>query len=151
MSTQSDMAELIRNRLLTPPAAGELPTLVDLTHTDVIIYRQQSLQAEIDRAVGPTSGCAIVIEWAGFRTIDGNASRPRLAERYNIAVWSLPVVDEGNRPAELVIKSIILRLWQWVPQAGGHAHAEAEVNNGGVAPSKNFLIYDCEVTIPVSL
>lgn len=150
MSAPTDMAEMIRNRILTPPAAGELATLVDLTHTDVIIYRQQSLDAEIKATVGKTTGNCIVIEWSGFRTLDKNASRPRLAETYNVSVWSKPVIDDGANPAELVIKSIVLRMWHWVPE-GGHAHDEAEPTNGGVTPSKSFLIYDCEVAVPVML
>lgn len=150
MSAPTDMADLIRNRILTAPAAGELATLVDLTHIDVIVYKQQSLDAAVNAAVGKVSGCAITIEWAGFRTLEANASRPRLAEAYNVSVWSKPVIDAGNRPAELVIKSIVLRMWHWIP-LGGHAFDEAVPQNGGVTPSNRYLIYDCEVTVPVSL
>lgn len=150
MSTPTDMAELIRNRILTPPAADELATLLDLTHIDVIIYRQQSLDAAVAAAVAKTSGCAITIEWAGFRALDSNASRPRIAEVYNILVYSKPIIDDGARPAELVIKSIIKRMWHWVPQ-GGHAFDEAVPSSGGIVPSKKYLVYDCEVTVPVIL
>lgn len=150
MSTPTDMAELIRNRILTAPTSGELATLVDLTHIDVIVYKQQSIQSEVTSAIDSGAGCAITIEWAGFRTLEKNASRPRLAEAYTVSVWSKPVIDGGNRPAELVIKSIVLRMWHWIP-LGGHAFDEAVPSSGGVTPSKSYLIYDCEVTVPVSL
>ena len=150
MSTPTDMADLIRARLLTAPAGGELATLVDLTHIEVIVYRQQSIDASVKAAVGKASGCAITIEWAGFKTLQPNASRPRLGETYNISVWSKPVIDAGQRPAELVLKSIILRMWHWLPN-GGHVFGEAVPENGGVTPSKSYLVYDCEVTIPLSL
>jgi hypothetical protein len=150
MSTPTDMAALIRSRILTAPASGELSTPVNLTGLDVIVYQQQSLQASIDRAIGKASGCAVTIEWMGFKTLEPNASRPRLAEVYDIKVWSKPVIDQGNYPAELVIKSIILRMWHWRPQ-GGHAFNEARAESGGVTPSKSYLIYDCEVVIPISL
>jgi hypothetical protein len=150
MSTPTDMADLIRNRLLTEPAAGELAVLCDLTHIDVIVYRQQSLQQAVDAAVGKASGCAITIEWSGFRTLDEDSEDPDLAESYTISVWSKPVIDGGNRPAELVLKSIILRMWQWVP-GGGHFLRRAVPKNGGVTPSKSYLIYDCEVVTPIYL
>jgi len=144
------MADLIRNRILIAPTQNELATLVDLTHLDVIVYKQQSIDAVVNAAIGKASGCAITIEWSGFRTLEKNSSRPRLAETYQISVWSKPVIDNGNHPAELVIKSIILRMWQWLP-LGGHAFDEAVPANGGVTPNSKYLIYDCEVTVPVSL
>ena len=150
MSATTDLADLIRARLLTPPATGEIPTLLDLTHLDVIIYRQQTLTATVEAAIGKASGCAILIEWNGFKVTDENTSRPRLAESYQISVYSKPIIDAGNYPAELVIKSILLRLWHWRPQVD-HVFGEAKPANGGVMPSKQYLIYDCTVTIPISL
>ena len=149
-TTNTDMGELIRVRLLTAPGAEEFATLVDLTKVEVLVYQQHSLEAEIKAAVGKASGCAVVIEYAGFRVQDKNAGRPKLQETYNIAVWSKPVIDAGNFPADLVRKSIILRMWHWRP-VGGHAFGEAVPSDGGVTPSKIFLIYDCDVTIPVTL
>ena len=150
MSTPTDLADLIRARLLTAPAVGEIATLVDLTHIDVIVYKQQSLDATVNAAVGKASGCAITIEWEGFQTPDDAAETPWLIHRYTLRVWSTPVIDAGNRPAELVLKSIVNRLWLWVPR-GGHRMLAAKLRNGGVVPSKSFLIYDCEVEIPDSL
>jgi hypothetical protein len=60
------------------------------------------------------------------------------------------VIDGENRPADNVMESMVNRLWHWVPD-GGHAHGEAEVRNGDMVPDNQFLIYDCEVVIPVSL
>ncbi len=79
-SAPTDMAELIRDRILTAPATGELATLVDLTRLDVVVYRQQSIDADVQAAVAKASGTCITIEWTGFRVLDNNASRPRLAE-----------------------------------------------------------------------
>jgi hypothetical protein len=149
-STNTDMGKLIRERLLTPPGADEFATLVDLTKAEVLVYQQLSLDSEIKAAVAKASGCAVVIEYSGFRTAEKNAGRPKLVETYNIAVWSKPIIDAGNLPADLVRKSIILRMWQWRPK-GGHAFGEALPTEGGVSPSTSFLIYDCDVTIPVTL
>lgn len=149
-STNVDMGELIRARLLTRPAVDELATLVDLTRCEVIVFQQHSLDPKVKAAVGKAEGCAIVIEYAGFRLADKNAGRPKIQETYNIAVWSKPIIDAGNLPADLVRKSIILRMWHWRP-VGGHAFGEAVPSDGGISPSKNYLIYDCDVTIPVTL
>jgi hypothetical protein len=149
MSEPTDLADLIRTRIMTAPATGELATLVDLTDftdAEVLIYRQNSLDAKVAKAISTLGGCAIVIEWTGFQVEDENSSRPDLGERYNIAVWSKPILDGGDRPAEQVLKSILQRLWHWVP-VGAHSHGEAKPKNGGIVPHKNFLIYDCEVTI----
>jgi hypothetical protein len=150
MSAALDMADLIRNRILTAPAVGEIPTTVDLTHIDVIIDRQTPVISQINAAVAKASGTAIVIFWEGFQVPDPNTSRPRLALRYNIRVYSKQVIDGANRPADNVIESIVIRMWHWVPD-GGHAHGEANVLNGDMVPDKSFLIYDCEVVIPAAL
>lgn len=151
MSTPTDNADLIRERLLTAPAGNELATLVDLTHIETIIHRQQNgLKTAIATAVDKGMGAAILIQWQGFETIDENSGRPRIGETYNVAVWSKKVLDAGQRPAELVLKSIVLRLWHWIPQ-GGHVLGEAKVRNGGVVGSDSYLINDCEVVIPTTL
>jgi hypothetical protein len=150
MSKALDMADLIRNRILTRPAVGEMATTVDLTHIDVIIDRQTPVLSLIQAAVAKGTGCAIVILWQGFRVLDKHTARPRLAQSYNISVHSKQVIDGANRPADNVIESIVLRLWQWVPD-GGHSHGEAEVSNGDMVPNKSYLIYDCEVVIPTVL
>lgn len=150
MSKALDMAGLIRTRLLTAPAVGEIPTLVDLTQIDVIIDRQTPVLSLINAAIAKATGTAIIITWQGFTVPDKNTSRPRLDQRYNIAVYSKQVIDGTNRPADNVIESIINRLWQWVPD-GGHAHGEVAIQNGDMVPNKSYLIYDCEVVVPVSL
>lgn len=150
MSAALDMADLIRNRILTAPAVGEIATTVDLTRIDVIIDRQTPVLSLINAAVAKATGTAIVIFWEGFQVPDQNTSRPRLAQRYNIRVYSKQVIAGANRPADNVIESIVNRMWHWIP-LGGHAYGEAEVSNGDMVPDKSFLIYDCEVVIPVSL
>lgn len=144
------MADKIRNRILTAPAVGEIATTVDLTHIDVILDRQKPVLSMIDAAVAKASGTAIVIFWEGFQVPDPNASRPRLAQRYNIRVYSKQVLDGEKRPADNVIESIVNRLWHWVPD-GGHAYGETEVLNGDMVPDRSYLIYDCEVVIPTQL
>lgn len=150
MSAALDMADLIRTRLLTAPAVNEIPTTVNLTQISVIIDRQTPVLSLINAAVAKASGTAIVIMWQGFQIPDKNTRRPRLAQRYSITVYSKQVIDGTNRPADNVIESIVNRLWHWVPE-GGHAHGEVQVLNGDMVPDKSFLIYDCEVVIPVSL
>lgn len=150
MSAALDMADLIRNRILTAPAVGEIATTVNLTHIDVIIDRQTPVLSLIKAAVAKATGTAIVIMWQGFQVPDQNTTRPRLAHRYTITVYSKQVIDGENRPADNVIESIVNRLWHWVPD-GGHSYGEAEVLNGDMVPDKSFLVYDCEVVIPVNL
>jgi hypothetical protein len=150
MSAALDMADMIRSRILTAPIGGEIATTVDLTRIDVIIDRQKPVLSLIKAAVAKATGTAIVITWQGFQVPDQNTSRPRLAQRYNIAVYSKQVIDGENRPADNVIESIVNRLWHWVPD-GGHAFGEAEVINGDMVPDNSYLVYDCEVVIPVNL
>jgi hypothetical protein len=150
MSTSTDLADQIRDRILTAPAVGEIATLVNLLQTPVIVVKQKSIEDEVKAAVSKISGCAILIEWTGFRTRDKNASRPFLDQIYTISVWSKPIIDDGNRPAELVIKSVIQRLWHWVPD-GGHSHGEAVPGSGSLTPNKSYLIYDAEFVIPETL
>lgn len=150
MSEALDMADLIRTRLRTAPTGSEIATAVDLTAVDVIIDRQTPVVSLINAAVAKAKGTAIVIFWEGFQVPDPNTTRPRLAQRYNIRVYSKQVVAGTTLPADDVIESIVARMWHWVP-GGGHSHGEVEVINGDMVPDKSFLIYDCEVVVPVSL
>lgn len=152
MSTTSKAmihAGLIKTRLQTAPAAGEIPTPLDITAVGVVIYEQQVLAAAIDAEVKKTTGCAIIIVWNGWTVLDKNASTPRLAHRYNVCVWSKPVIAANAYPADQVMESILNRLWQWVP-VGYHAFGEAQVQDGGLVPDAKYLKYDVDVLIPVS-
>lgn len=150
MSAAIELAALVRTRLLTPPAPGELATTVDLTHMEVIIDRQKPIVSLIEEAVAKATGTAIVITWEGWTAPNANPSRPRLAHRYNIAVYSQPVIDGETRPADNIIESMVLRLWHWVPD-GGHAFGECDIGPGDMVPDNTYLIYDFEVTIPCNL
>jgi len=149
MSKQLAIAELIRLRILTTPGAGEIETPCDLTKIDVIVDRQKNLVAKVGAAVSKGSGTAIDIFWGGFVTLEKNATRPRLAHRFTLTVWSQPILSAGQFPADDVIEGIVNRLWHWIPE-GGHCLGEAEVLNGGLVPDLKFLKYDCEITIPIS-
>jgi hypothetical protein len=150
MSAALSLAEKIRSRLLTAPSGSELKTTVDLTQIDVIIDRQVPLVSKINEAIAKATGTAIVITWMGFQIPDKNTSRPRLEERFTISVWSKQIIDGINRPADHVIESIVLRLWHWVPD-GGHAFGETVVTSGDMVPNASFLVYDCEIQIPITL
>lgn len=150
MSQALDISELIRTRLLTAPVAGELPTPLDITGLEVIVDRQKDILSEVTKAVAKAKGTAIVILYEGFKVDDEDAGQPRLTGTYNVCVWSKPIIAGGNLPADEVLESVILRLWQWIPQ-GSHCNEEALVTNGGLVPDRKFLKYDCEVTIPVLL
>jgi hypothetical protein len=147
MSKALDNADLIRTRLLTAPAAGELATRIDITGVDVIVDRQKNILNKVAAAVGKSKGTAIVILWGGFVTSDENASKPRLESRYTISVWSKPVIAQGDLAADDVMEAVIRRIWHWRP-GGPHAHGEARVKDGGIVPNASYLIYDCEVVIP---
>jgi hypothetical protein len=151
MSKAFQHAELIRTRLMTAPATGELPTPVDITDVDVIVYRQKEVNSQVNAAVAKAKGTAIVIVWQGFRTLDANAKKPRLTQTYNITVWSKPIIAGDELKADDVMESIIARMWHWIPVPGSHTQGEAVVEDGGLVPDKTFLKYDCEVTIPTSL
>ena len=60
MSNGTDMADLIRNRILTAPAVGEIATTVNLTGIDVIIDRQKPVLSMIESAVAKASGTMAV-------------------------------------------------------------------------------------------
>ena len=150
MSAALDMADLIRTRILTAPTGGELATTLNLTGLDVIIDRQVAILSKIDVAVAKAKGTAVVIFWEGFQVPDANTRKPRLAQRYNIRVYSKQIIGGAAYPADDVLESIIQRLWHWVP-VGVHAFGEITVENGDMIPDKSYLIYDCEVVIPVSL
>ena len=148
MSKALQLAELIRTRLLTAPAVGEIATPLSLTGLTVIVDRQKNITSEISVAVAKAKGTAIVILWSSFGVAEKNASTPRLAHRYNISVWSKPVISGDALAADDVLESVINRMWHWLP-TGGHVFEEAEVQPGGLVPHAKFLIYDCEVVIPV--
>ena len=149
MSKALDNAELIRTRLLTAPVAGEIPTALDITEVEVIIDRQKSVLTLVQTAVAKASGTAIVILWDGWVVLDKNNKTPRLAHRYVVSVWSKPVIAGDNLAADEVMEAVINRLWHWRP-VGAHAFGEAVPGNGGLVPNNKYLIYDCEVVIPVS-
>ncbi len=148
MSGAIKIAKLIRERLLTTPAAGELPTSVDLTKVDVIIDRQVAILSLVEAAVAKVSGCAVVILWQGFQIPDRHTSRPRMAHRFTLTVWSQQVIDDGHRPADLVVESLAARLWQWTPVAGDHAYGELQVGGGDMVPDRSYLVYELEVIAP---
>lgn len=149
MSRALDHAELIRTRFLTAPTAGEIPTALDITGVDVIVDRQKNILSDVSKAVAKAAGTAIVILWDGWQVADKNARTPRLAHRYTITVWSRPILAGAALAADEVMESVLKRLWHWRPD-GGHAFGEAMPGNGGLVPHKSYLIYDCEVVIPVS-
>ena len=151
MSTPSKTmatAALIVTRLKTAPATGEIATPLDITGVPMLVYEQKAIASRINAAVDKTTGAAIVITWEGFAVTDKNAARPLLAHRYNVCIWSLPIIDAGAYPADQILESVVNRLWQWVP-GGGHAHGEVEVKDGGIVPDAKFLKIDCEVVIPI--
>jgi len=142
-------AALIKTRLQSAPATGEIPTPLDITAVGVVIYEQQNITAAVNAAILKASGCAIVIVWNGWNTLDKNARTPRLTHRYNLCVWSKPVIDAGAYPADQVVESILNRLWQWIP-TGAHAYGEVEIKDGGLVPDAKFLKYDLDLLIPIS-
>lgn len=151
MSVPLDVADLIRTRLVTTPAAGELATVIDLAAIaeSVIVDRQKAILGEVSKALAKVGGTAVLILWQDYRIVDENAARPRLEHSYNITVWSKPVLAGDALAADDVMQSIIARLWHWNP-SGGHAFGEAKLRQGGLVPHKSYLIYDLEVVIPIS-
>ncbi len=150
MSAALDIADLIATRLATAPAAGELATVLDITALPIIVDRQKSIASAIAGGVGKPTGTAITILWQGFAAVEKNTSRPRLAQRYTLTVWSRPVIAGAALAADDVMQSVITRLWRWIP-GGGHCFAAAEITRGGLIPDAKYLVYDCEISIPVSL
>jgi hypothetical protein len=149
MSKFLDHADTLRTRLITAPATGEPATPVDLTALEVIVDRQKNILTEVSKAVAKAGGTAIVILWTGFQTVDKNARRPRLGNSYTITVWSKPVIAGNDLAADDVMESVILRLWQWVPD-GGHSQGEVQIRDGGLVPDNKFLKYDLDVVIPTT-
>lgn len=150
MSAALDIADQIATRLATAPAPGELATVLDITHCAILVDRQKNIVSDIAKAVGKAGGSAITILWQGFTTVEKNTGRPRLAQRYNITVWSKPIMAGADMAADDVMESIITRLWRWVP-GGGHCFAAADVARGGLIPDAKYLVYDCDITVPTSL
>jgi len=151
MSTALDLADLIRTRLITAPTGSELTTEVDLTDLDVIVDRQKNILSEVAKAVGKAKGTAVVILWDGYRSEDDNGTSPRLANSYQIRVYSKPVIAGANLTADDVMESIMKRLWHWQPVAGDPYFNEAKIRDGGLVPDKSFLVYDLTVTISRNL
>lgn len=148
MSAALDIADLIATRLATAPATGELATVLDITDLPIIVDRQKNIVSEISKAVGKAGGTAITILWQGFSPTEKNTTRPRLAQRYTLTVWSKPVLAGADMAADDVMQSVITRLWRWIPD-GGHCFAAAEVTRGGLLPDAKYLVYDCEISIPI--
>jgi hypothetical protein len=152
MSKISDIANLIRTRLLTAPTADEIETLValpDLGEDGIIVDRQKNIRSLAAKAIDKNNGTAIVILWNEHAVKDKNAKRPRMGYGYNVAVWSKPVIAGDEWAADDVMESIINRMWHWVP-GGGHSNSEVEIRPGGMVSDDNFLIYDCGLLVPAS-
>lgn len=144
------MADKIRERILAAPTGMELATPLDITGVEVVVVRQNEIYGKIQAATAKTSGTAITIMSEGFQSLHKDHRRPRLAQTYNICVWSRPIIAGNALLAESVMESIICRLWRWMP-AGSYVFGEAEVRNGGLVPDTKFLRIDCEVVIPLAL
>lgn len=160
MSKALDIADLIKARLLTAPAEGELATPANLTllanvaalngEDAILVDRQKDIGPMVTIRVAKASGTAVVILWDGHEVADANARRPLMQFAYSIRVYSKPVMSGEDFPADDVMESIINRLWQWVP-LGGHQHREVRLTPGGMIPDRSFLIYDLGVLVPASL
>lgn len=150
MSSALDMADLIKTRLTTAPADGELATPLDITALEPVVYQQQDINSKLAAQVARAQGTAILIICEGYQNGDPDDSRPRLSVTYTIEVWSKPVISAGAYPAVDVMEAIILRLWRWSPTPA-HMRNFAQVGNGGLVPDDKFLKYDLTVTIPISL
>lgn len=153
MSQALDIADLIRTRLLTAPVTGEPSTPVSLPtlgEDGIIVDRQKDIATMVKIQIAKAIGTGVTILWDGHAVRDFNASRPDMDLSYTIQVISKPVITAGAFPADDVMESIILRLWQWVP-GGGHANRECKIQPGGIVADRSFLIYDLGVTVPASL
>lgn len=147
MSAFINNAEAIRTRLITAPAVGEPETAVDLTDIEVIVDRQKDVPNRVALAIGKSQGVVISILFSGFVNAEPNAARPRLGNAYSITVWSRPVLEEGDLPADDVVEAAIVRLWQWVPEHY-HVFGECVIRDGGIVPDPKWLKYEFEVVIP---
>lgn len=142
-------AESIRTRLLTAPVDGEIQPAVDITGLEVIVDRQKDVPNRVAATMAKSQGVVISILWSGFVTLDPLATRPRLGNAYSVTIWSRPVLEEGDLPADDVVEAAVVRLWNWVP-TDFHAFGECQVRDGGIVPDIKWLKYEFEVVIPTS-
>lgn len=151
MSEFYKIAEIVRERFLTAPAAGELATPLDITDgIDILVLEEGDTTSKVAQAVAKARGAAIEIQWIGWRVADKNAHRPRLDAVYNIYVFSRLIITGEALRADDVVQSVLLRLWHWIPR-GAHAFGEVRPGGGDLTRGKKYMAYDFDLTIPVNL
>ena len=151
MSKALDTAELIRTRLLTAPTGSELAVTVPIVDVAVIVDRQKNIVSDVAKAVSKASGTAIVILYDGFRSVDENASSPRIEQRFTVTIYSKPVIAGDNLKADDVMESVIKRLHHWRPVEASPVYDEMRVSGGDLVANASFLTYTLDVTARTSL
>lgn len=161
MSKIKDIAGMIRTRLLTAPAAGEIATLVDLTELyqpnadpqlavdAIIIDGQKDNAAKVKKVIAKRRGTAILITWTDHAVKDKNSQRPRMLYGYTVEIWSKPIIAGDEWEADAVLESVINRLWQWKPYGGGPS-SEVEIRPGGLVPDRTYLVHDLGALVPAT-
>lgn len=140
MSSALDIADAIKTRL--EGSAG-------LAGIEILVDRQKDIAATVALKVGKLGNCVVIL-WQGHAVRDADASGPALDLNYTVSVYSRPVLAPNATPADEIMQAVIQRLWHWVPETV-HSHGEARIGGGGLVPDGKFLIYDCDVTVPVFL
>ena len=94
--------------------ARKLPLLSD---SIVVVWRQQDIGSEIERAIGRCTGSCIVI-------VDGGAVRPedtehvigpRVIQSYTVALFYAPILKPNGTPIDAIAEKLTTYFDHWVP------------------------------------
>jgi hypothetical protein len=144
MSKALDIAEQIKGRLEADFARTDAP--VSLVGLDVVVDKQKDILAEVNKAVKKATGALVSILWTGF----GRDPERGRVYRYTIFVWSRPIMNAGNKPADDITERIDESLNFWVPpaaSASGHTHYEMRGTGAELLPDKSYLLYEMQFTV----
>lgn len=138
------IAKLMEERLEGREALAGVPVVLD---------QQKDVRAEVEIGVAKETGAAITILYEGGTVENPQDSGPRVAARYTVRAWGLPVMRETSEswvPTETVHAEIMRALHHWVP-VGHHPAREMRVSDPDLEPDNDYLVYTCTATVTVDL
>lgn len=134
MSRSLDIADAIAARL------KQVATLPGLS---IIVWRQQELQAEVDRLVMRNSGMALVIAFLGFDNPNGQVTgQATVTRRYSLAILAKPVLLHRTAPTATDAAETAARaLHNWDIEDPTTGAAEISVTSCELEPDPDLLNY----------
>lgn len=123
--------------------AEQLKTLLDaepsLAGASVIVDRQKDVQSDFSRAMAKVGGAAILILFTGTRNGSKRPTTPDLTSTFEVAVWTKPVLRDGEPTGDELAESVIKSLHN--APSDEHCTRRLRFDSLRLLSNKSFLIY----------